>query len=44
MLPTVGPKFSIFLKKFAAMKAGRLHFEAEERMSLQTTQLPSPDT
>ena len=28
----------------ALMKAGRLHFEAIERMSLQTTQLPSPET
>ena len=28
----------------ALMKAGRLHFEATERMSLQTTQLPSPET
>ena len=34
-------KFSIFLKMFAA---GRLHFEAGERMPLQTTQLPSPET
>ena len=42
--PTVGAKFSIFLKMFAARKAGRLHFEAGERMPLQTTRLPSPET
>ena len=41
LLPTAVAKFGIFLKMFAAMKAGRPHFEAGER---QTTQLPSPET